>query len=113
MAKVCSICNTENRDDAQFCKGCGPRSTPPSSRRRRRLQGQVFLPAHASGPAPSTSNTAVTPAPPKTVRDLCAGKEFIGQPLCETRECSSSVQANEALGRELKKTQERRQNYNN
>ena len=31
MAKTCSICSTENRDEALFCRGCGTRfaAMPP------------------------------------------------------------------------------------
>src|SRR5471030_1582769 len=34
MTKLCSVCGTENRDDAQFCRSCGtafPTLAEPSS----------------------------------------------------------------------------------
>ena len=34
MSKLCSVCSTENRDEAQFCRSCGtafPPATPAAS----------------------------------------------------------------------------------
>ena len=31
MTKLCSVCGTENRDEAQFCRSCGTAFPPPAA----------------------------------------------------------------------------------
>ena len=56
MTKLCSVCGTENREEAQFCRACGTAFPPPApafeakrSTRRQHLR-RVRLPEQAGHP---------------------------------------------------------------
>jgi hypothetical protein len=42
------------------------------------------------------------------VAEICAGRGFIGQPMCESRECGAPEHANEAVCRRVREAEDRR-----
>lgn len=68
-------------------------------------------------PLPPTAGPAAlvnsAPAQARTTRELCGGRGLIGEGLCQARECASAAHLGEALCRQLRDAQDRRQNHNN
>ena len=63
--------------------------------------------AAAPRPAPMT-RAAVPTSQPRTVREICAGRNVIGQAVCESRECGAPEHSNEALCKQIRVNEERR-----
>ena len=55
--------------------------------------------------------TAVGPAAsprPRTVKEICAGRNLISQSICESRECGSAEHSGEAVCKQILSREERR-----
>jgi hypothetical protein len=79
---------------------------------RRRTEEQQ----RSASPAPPRAAPAAAiggPAPLRTVREICAGRNAISQAICESRLCGSAEHAGEAACRQIRANEERRRDLLN
>jgi len=72
---------------------------------RRRAEEQRARPAPA---APVVAATPVAPPRPRTVKEICAGRNLISQAICESRECGNAEHSGEAVCKQISGREERR-----
>jgi hypothetical protein len=53
------------------------------------------------------------PARPRGVREICAGRGFLAESICQSRECGTAEHAGEALCKQMKESEDRRRNLQN
>jgi len=58
--------------------------------------------------APVVAATPVAPPRPRTVKEICAGRNLISQAICESRECGNAEHSGEAVCKQISGREERR-----
>jgi hypothetical protein len=69
--------------------------------------------ARQAAQAPAAAAVQAAPARARGVREICAGRGFIAEAICQSRECGAAEHSGEALCKQLKETEDRRRNLQN